>query len=101
MLSLELKDLSSLGAELSLLGFDKKELSAGLAPDFGDGLTDEDEVPEVNEKAISRLGDIWCLGPHRFACGDSTDAETVARLLGDVVLLLMVTDPPYGVAYDS
>lgn len=35
-----------------------------------------------------------------MACGDSTHAETVAGLLGDVVRLLMVTDPPYGVDYD-
>jgi DNA modification methylase len=40
------------------------------------------------------------LGPHRVACGDSTNAEAVAALLGDVVPLLMVTDPPYGVEYD-
>ena len=100
MLSLELKDLSSLGADLSLLGFDKKELAVALAPDTGDGLTDEDEVPEIGEGAVSCFGDVWCLGPHRLACGDSTDAETVARLLGDVAPLLMVTDPPYGVDYD-
>jgi len=100
MLGLELKDLSDLGADLSLLGFDKKELAAALAPDIGDGLTDEDEVPELVEKPVSRLGDIWCLGQHRVACGDSTDRQTVAELLGAVVPSLMVTDPPYGVSYD-
>jgi DNA modification methylase len=100
MLSLELKDLSALGVDLVSLGFDKKELAAALAPDIGDGLTDEDAVPEPGEKPVSRVGDVWLLGSHRVACGDSTDAETVAGLLGDVVPLLMVTDPPYGVEYD-
>jgi hypothetical protein len=41
-----------------------------------------------------------CLGSHRVACGDSTNAEAVAALLGDLVPVLMVTDPPYGVDYD-
>jgi DNA modification methylase len=39
-------------------------------------------------------------GGHKILCGDSTKAEDVARLLGDVKPHLMVTDPPYGVSYD-
>ena len=34
-------------------------------------------------------------------CGDATDPEAVARLLGDRKPLLMVTDPPYGIELDS
>lgn len=40
-------------------------------------------------------------GGHRLACGDSTDAATVAAALGDAKPHLMVTDPPYGVEYDA
>jgi DNA modification methylase len=47
------------------------------------------------------LGDVWLLGKHRIVCGDSTDADTVAKCLNGVVLHLMVTDPPYGVEYDA
>ena len=37
---------------------------------------------------------------HRLACGDATDQVVVARALGELRPVLMVTDPPYGVDYD-
>jgi DNA modification methylase len=100
MLHLELKDLAALGADLKMLGFAKGELAKALTPADLSGLTDEDEVPALSQNAITKLGDIWCLGQHRIACGDSTDAATVAALLRSVAPDLMVTDPPYGVNYD-
>jgi DNA modification methylase len=60
----------------------------------------EDEVPEPPVDPITKPGDLWILGEHRVLCGDSTKAEDVARLLGDQVPFIMVTDPPYGVEYD-
>ena len=99
MLKLELIDLSAMGADLSLLGFNEKELSTALNG-AGAGLTDEDEVPKIAETAVSSSGEVWCLGLHRIACGDSTDPSLVTSLLAGVEPQLMVTDPPYGVAYD-
>jgi DNA modification methylase len=100
MLHLELKDLSALGADLALVGFTTHELAAALAPAVSTGLTDENEAPALAETAVAALGDIWCMGPHRLACGDSTDADTVRALLNGLSPHLMVTDPPYGVEYD-
>lgn len=34
-------------------------------------------------------------------CGDATSKEAVARLLGDLKPLLLVTDRPYGIEVDS
>jgi DNA modification methylase len=99
MLRLELCDLSALGADLSSLGFTAQELAAALTP-VTDGLTDENGVPEVAALPVSVLGDIWSLGRHRIACGDSTDPTLVSALLGTAKPQLMVTDPPYGVDYD-
>ena len=100
LLRLELQDLSSIGTDLSLLGFSKKELAVALSAHGVGGLTDENEIPALTDTATTVPGDIWCLGEHRIGCGDSTDSKTVAALLGGTKPVLMVTDPPYGVKYD-
>jgi DNA modification methylase len=99
MLQLELRDLSALGANLPLLGFTEHELSK-LLQGSSTGLTDENEIPKMGEVAVTGAADIWCLGRHRIACGDATDAGTVSALLGSDIPMLMITDPPYGVNYD-
>lgn len=98
LLSLELGELSDLGVDLDMLGFDASELDDLLSHDAADPR--EEETPEPPKDPVSRLGDLWCLGPHRLLCGDATDETSVKRLLGDVRPHLMATDPPYGVNYD-
>lgn len=60
-----------------------------------EGLTDPDDVPEVAEAAVSKLGDVWLMGRHRLMCGDSTNEQHVAKLLAGSVVDLICTDPPY------
>lgn len=101
LLRVEFGDLSEADFDLSLTGFDPDEIEQTLA--LGDatneGNTDEDETPEVQERAVTETGDTWLLGKHRVRCGDSTSADDVAALLNSVEPHLMVTDPPYGVNY--
>lgn len=61
----------------------------------------DDDAPEVQDEAVSQLGEIYELGPHRLMCGDSTDSEQVGRLMGGDKADLVFTDPPYGVSYQS
>lgn len=96
----ELLWLQDQGSDLLWTGFDADELAVWMAPPGTDGLTDPDNAPEKQDKAVSKLGDIWLLGGHRLGCGDSTKAEAVTALLGRDKPFLMVTDPPYGVEYD-
>jgi hypothetical protein len=65
---------------------------------YGGG-DDEDAVVPIRATTLQR-GDLLELGAHRLLCGDATDGADVARVLGDDVPALLITDPPYGVAYD-
>lgn len=100
MLALEIGELASEDFDLALMGFSEDEL-ARLTAEKTEGLTDPDKVPEVPAEPVSVLGDVWILGKHRIVCGDSTDANVVAKCLNGVEPHLMVTDPPYGVEYDA
>jgi hypothetical protein len=67
-------------------------------------LDDEERAnaaPPLPETPVSRISDLWLLGPHRVLCGDATSPEAVTRLLGERRPQLMVTDPPYGIELDS
>lgn len=65
----------------------------------GDDPEDDLELGK-EEEATTKLGDLYELGGHRIICGDSTDPDCVARVLDGKEVVLMVTDPPYGVSYD-
>ena len=103
LLRVELAALQDDDYDLSLTGFDADALADLLTDDVAaGGRTDEDVVPEVADEqtpVISRPGDVWVLGPHRLLCGDSTQAESYERLLGDDQVDMVFTDPPYNVNY--
>jgi len=99
LLAVELGDLQGFDFDLMLTGFSDDELSKLLA-EKTEGNTDPDEIPEAPIDPIAKPRDVWLLGKHRLVCGDSTNADTVAKALNGVSPHLMVTDPPYGVEYD-
>lgn len=98
LLRFHLGALLEKGFDLPVIGFDARELAALFGP--SSGFTDPDEAPPVPEVPVSRPGDVWLLGRHRLVCGDSTTGLAVDAVLGGARPHLMVTDPPYGVAYD-
>ncbi len=103
MLALEMKELGDLDFDLDLLGFslgELKELEAFGEPKPG-GNTDEDEVPEVPEEAVTKPGDMWILGEHRLLCGDTTMVDDLKKLMADDTADMIFTDPPYNVNYGS
>ena len=60
-----------------------------------------DEVPDLPDDPDSKPGEVYDLGPHRLVCGDSTDAATLQSLMQEDRADLLLTDPPYGMAYDG
>lgn len=76
---------------LDIPGMDVTELEA---------TEDDYEQPDEIQTDIVR-GDLIEIGPHRLLCGDSTNADDVARLMGGETPELMITDPPYGLNYDA
>jgi len=100
LLALELGELGELGFDLELTGFSGDEIAA-LSPAGTEGLTDPDEIPEPPATPVTKTGDLWLLGDHRVLCGDSTNADDVARLVNGAKAQMMFTDPPYGVNYEG
>jgi len=101
MLTIEMQELEDEGFDLTLLGFDDKELSALLQPEIVEGLTDEDAVPDTPLEPKTKLGDIYILGNHRLMCGDSTSIDAVDKLMDGNTVDLLFTDPPYNVAFNG
>ncbi len=101
MLQVELAALQDEDFDLSLTGFDADALADLMAGEesTSEGLTDDDAAPEAPETPVSRPGDLWICGDHRVLCGDATDADAYATVLGDAVADMVWQDPPYNVNY--
>jgi DNA modification methylase len=94
-----LSELDGNGYDATLTGFDVDELA-----DILGGYSDDDEapIPEPPANPDSVLGEVYELGPHRLMCGDSTNAEHVAKLMGGVTdAPLLHADPPYGMGKEG
>ena len=97
LLRVEIEELDGLNFNLELLGFD--DIDKYLNPE--QGLTDEDEVPEISKDIISQPNDLWLLGNHKLICGDSTDINVIDRLMNNQKADMIFTDPPYGINYSG
>ena len=102
LLNIEFTDLLDNHYDIDNLGFDTKELENFLANTSDiNGLTDDDEVPELPKEPNAKLGDIYQLGEHRLMCGDSTNIQQVENLINNKKIEMLFTDPPYNVAFNG
>lgn len=70
-------------------------------PEVLEAEEDDFDVPFGGSDTDIVLGDLFEIGQHRLLCGDSTQTDTFAKLFEDKLADLVVTDPPYNVAYEG
>lgn len=103
LLRIEIEALQSEDFDIGLTGFDESEIADLFGSDDTSGVKDDDyDLSAALEKAaFVKRGDIWTVGRHRLMCGDATSSEDVAALMDGKKANLIITDPPYNVAFES
>ena len=102
LLKVELESLQEEAFDLSLTGFDDKELTDLFKEEQTDVKDDDYDLTAALEKAsFVEKGDVWVVGRHRLVCGDATSEEDVNKLMDGKRANLILTDPPYGVSFCS
>lgn len=103
LLRVEIEALQAEAFDVSLTGFDEKEITDLFKDGNGTGAEDDDfDLSAALEKAaFVERGDVWTVGRHRLMCGDATVAEDIQKLMDGKKANLILTDPPYGVSFQS
>jgi len=80
-------------------GFNNEEITDLFSGDLDtedDNFNVDEEVKKI-KKPKSKSGELYQLGPHRLYCGDSTDIESVHRVVGDAKIDMIYCDPIYNI----
>ena len=103
LLRIEIEALQAEAFDVGLTGFDESEIADLFAGQNESEVQDDDfDLSAALEKAsFVEKGDVWQVGRHRLMCGDATDAADVTFLMDGKRANLIVTDPPYGVSFQS
>lgn len=99
LLKNNLDSLFEAGVDIEITGFSLANLDFAL--DTEPVEEEPLELPASDAVAVSRLGDLWHIGPHRLYCGDARDRASYEALLGDERARLVFADPPYNVPIDG
>jgi len=94
-------ELQNWGIDLEMPDFGSDDTEGGDGDNSKTTPTAEEDdfdVPVIEEvKTDIQVGDLFEIGRHRLLCGDSTDKESIERLI-DGEKCDLLTDPPYGIS---
>lgn len=90
--------VAALDFDLTAIGFDLPEIDLRIQGLSQIEETDAGDVQVTEGPSVSRLGDVWQLGPHRVLCGNALDLEAFATLMQGVSAAVVFSDPPYNVS---
>lgn len=90
--------------DLLQYGFTEEQLLGATKEieNIAESLAEDDEVDltaSKDEDAVTKPGDFYELGEHRLICGSATDIDVMEKLSNDILVDLIITDPPYNVDY--
>lgn len=102
----ELDKLNDSGLDFGDFGFngeffEEEGIDLDNPTSSGDDIEGDDFDEEPVENPKSKLGDIYQLGRHRLMVGDSTNVDHVKALMNGEQADLLLTDPPYNIAYEG
>jgi DNA modification methylase len=101
LLAEELNHLFDGGYQLDITGFTTADLDFSLPEEKTGGKAEQVQLPDPGALAVSQLGDLWQIGPHRILCGDARDAASYEALLGEERATLVFCDCPYNIPIDG
>jgi DNA modification methylase len=100
ILKIELQHLIEIeDFDITLTGFEIAEVDLILSDE--QRADADDQLPEMSETPVCRLGDLWCLGDHRVLCASATERSSYKRLMAGALGHIVFTDPPYNVAING
>ncbi len=97
LLQVELSHIIEIGdVPIEILGWSTGEIDVLLEGPKDDRPDPDDDVPELPEDPVARVGDLWLFGKHRLLCGSSLDPECWVRLMNGRIAQMVLTDGPFN-----
>jgi len=101
LLAEELNILFEDGYEFEITGFSTADLDFSIPEEKIEDEQEFVELPDSSADVVSRIGDLWLVGPHRVYCGDAREAASWEKLMDEERAVLVFADPPYNVPIDG
>ena len=91
--------LPEIGLELIDIGFETPQLDLIIGD--ADSRDEEELEPCLAAPAVTQLGQLWLLGPHKLFCGDAREEVSYNSLMGAERAAMIFGDVPYNVPIDG